>query len=191
MAQAAVPSAISGMLSCHCGSSQKTQPKPPHSVSSSAMPSAAASACRRKPTSISRSPAKPAPRSRTWLRQKRVCRAALRSASRLARPIVSLFARSVARRTEPISASWSRSPHLKIRRLICSSKDRRPIGHCRCLNRRARQLMTRLECDDSPLTWTVCPQARVAKGATLTFTAVSPDRRHRGRSPSRLIRPAR
>ena len=66
------------------------------------------------------------------------------------------------------------SSHLKIRRLICSSKDQRPIGHCRCLNRRAwlRMMypgMRRFAFDLDGL-----PPGAVAKNATLTFTAVSP-----------------
>ena len=73
-----------------------------------------------------------------------------------------------------VSVSWWRSSHLKIRRLICSSKDQRPIGHCRYRNRRASAAddapgMRRFAFDMDGL-----PPGAVAKGATLTFTAVSP-----------------
>ena len=82
-----------------------------------------------------------------------------------------------------VSSSKSRRP--PARRSICSPKGRRRTGRCRCPSSRAaisgptRQFTFDLD---------GLPPGAHAQGATLTFTAVSERRRHRGFRPARLIR---
>ena len=101
---------------------------------------------------------------------RRVPLGAASSANDWSRP----FARFTARWPERTNVSSSRSPAAKVRRLIFSSKDPRPTGHCRYRSRKASRPDAQRDCYVSPSTSTACRPARVAKGAALTFTAVSP-----------------
>ena len=174
MAPADVPSDISTMSCCHCGSSPKMRLKRRYFASSSAMPSAAASACRRKPTFISRCPAKPVPRSRTWLQPRRACRVAFRSAPRLARPKVSPFARSTARPTErvervvvEVTAPKGAPVDLFVEGPTADWALPLPEPQSVAADNAPGIATFRLRLDG-------LPPGAVAKGATLTFTAVSP-----------------
>ncbi len=71
---------------------------------------------------------------------------------------------------------------------ICSPKDRRRTGPCRCPSRSPARPP---DCTASPSISTACRPAPAPRAPTLTFTAGVGRQRDRGRDPSRLILRAR